>query len=96
LTTLFNLPILTQSIGDTYSAARGMSGYTVDNEGNIDFPVIGKLHVQGKTREEVANLIKEELTSHNLVKEPVVTVEFMNLTFSVLGEVKNPGRVSIN
>jgi len=93
LTTLFNLPILTQSI---YSAARGMSGYTVDNEGNIDFPVIGKLHVQGKTREEVANLIKEELTSHNLVKEPVVTVEFMNLTFSVLGEVKNPGRVSIN
>lgn len=97
LTTLFNLPILSQSIGDgTYSAARGMSGYTVDNSGDIDFPVIGKLHVQGKTREEVAAMIKNELTTRNLVKEPVVTVEFMNLTFSVLGEVKNPGRVSIN
>lgn len=96
LTTLFNLPILSQSIGESYSAARGMSGYTVDNEGNIDFPVIGKLYVQGKTREEVSNLIKNELISRNLVKEPVVTVEFMNLTFSVLGEVNKPGRVSIN
>lgn len=97
LTALFNLPIVASSIGNmggSYSS--GMAGYTVDNDGNIDFPVVGKLYVQGKTREQVAALIKEELTSRNLVKDPVITVEFMNLTFSVLGEVNNPGRVSIN
>lgn len=39
---------------------------------------------------------KEELVSKNLVKDPVVTVEFMNLTVSVLGEVANPGRFNID
>ena len=48
------------------------------------------------TREEIALCIKEELISKNLVKDPVVTVEFMNLTVSVLGEVANPGRFNID
>lgn len=48
------------------------------------------------TREEIAAHIKSELISQNLIKDPVVTVEFMNLTVSVLGEVANPGRYSID
>ena len=64
--------------------------------GNIDFPVLGHIHVAGMTREEIALCIKEELISKNLVKDPVVTVEFMNLTVSVLGEVANPGRFNID
>ena len=47
------------------------------------------------TRAEIASYIKEELVSKNLVKDPVVTVEFMNLTVSVLGEVATPGRFNI-
>ena len=73
----------------------GMSGYTVDSKGNIDFPVLGAIHIEGMTREEVAAHIKKELQSHDLVKEPVVTVEFMNLTVSVMGEVNKPGRYNI-
>ena len=46
-------------------------------------------------REEVAAYIKEQLTSSNLAKDAVVTVEFMNLSVSVMGEVSRPGRYNI-
>lgn len=98
LTNLFNLPVVSQQIGQESSSgtSRGLSGYTVDSEGNIDFPVLGALHVQGMTREEVAVYIKKKLQLHDLVKDPVVTVEFMNLSVNVLGEVNRPGRYSID
>lgn len=110
LTYLFNLPAVNRTIG-TYSrttgggsssydvgggSSNGMAGYTVDKNGNIDFPVIGEINVGGMSRKEIAVYIKNELISRNLVKDPVVTVEFLNLTVTVLGEVGSPGRVSID
>lgn len=98
LSNLFNLPIVSQQIGQENSSntSRGISGYTVDSKGDIDFPVLGALHVQGMTREEMAAYIKKELQSHDLVKDPVVTVEFMNFSINVMGEVNNPGRYNID
>jgi len=100
LTNMFNLPYVTRRLGDESgelgSSAQGMSGYTVDSYGNIDFPILGPVNISGLTREEVASKIRGELVSRNLVKDPVVTVEFMNLTFSVLGEVTAPGRYGIS
>lgn len=98
LTNLFNLPIVSQQIGMEGSSGsnRGVSGYTVDSKGNIDFPVLGEIHIAGMTREEVATYIKKELQSHDLIKDPVVTVEYMNLSVAVMGEVNNPGRFSID
>lgn len=99
LTNLFNLPVVSQQIGQESSASgssRGISGYTVDSEGNIDFPVLGKIHIEGMTREEVAFCVKKELQSHDLLKDPVVTVEFLNLSIEVMGEVNNPGRYNID
>ena len=98
LTNLFNLPIVSQQVGQDSSLGtnRGLSGYTVDSKGDIDFPVLGKLHVQDMTREEVAVYIKKELQSHDLIKDPVVTVEFMNLSVNVMGEVNRPGRYNID
>lgn len=91
LSNLFNFPVETQNQGGNSSSF----GYTVDSKGNIDFPVIGMIHIEGMTREEVAAHIKKELQSRDLIKEPVVTVDFMNLTISVLGEVNSPGRYNI-
>lgn len=103
LTDLFNLPIVSKQLGQalrTGSSGSGtsqsVSGYTVDANGDIDFPVIGKIHVAGMKREEIARFIKEKLIAENLVKDPIVTVEFMNLCISVLGEVNSPGRFSID
>ncbi len=99
ITALFNLPYTTRSLGGQTSMmanSQGVSGYTVDEDGNIDFPILGKVKVAGMTRTETAAHIKEALISQNLVKDPVVTVEFMNLTYQVLGEVKAPGRYSID
>lgn len=99
LSNLFNLPYVTRQLGaidNRSSYSQGLSGYTVDTEGNIDFPVLGKVHVAGLTRSEIAAKIKGELEGQNLVKDPVVTVEFLNLTVSVLGEVQRPGRFSID
>ncbi len=70
--------------------------YTVDKDGNIDFPILGKINLRGKTRFEVAEYITRELTSRNLVKEPVVTVEFENTGIYIGGEVNNPGKYNIN
>ena len=98
LVELFNLPYVARQIGTVGSSgsSQGISGYTVDADGNIDFPVLGKIHIAGKSRTEVAAFIKNELITKNLVNDPVVTVEFMNLTVSVMGEVNSPGRYSID
>jgi len=63
----------------------GISKYTVTANGDIDFPVLGMLHVEGMTRGELSGFIKGELMGQNLVKDPVVTVEFLNVGFSVMG-----------
>lgn len=99
LTNLFNLPVVSQQIGQESSGSgsgRGVSGYTVDSDGNIDFPVLGYLCVEGMTREQIASFIKRELVLHDLIKDPVVTVEFLNLCINVIGEVNNPGRYNID
>lgn len=102
LTDLFNLPYVSRQLGQSLrnglstGTNNGVSGYTVDAEGDIDFPVLGKVHVAGMIREEIAEHIKNELVTKNLVKDPVVTVEFMNLCVSVMGEVNNPGRFAID
>ena len=100
LTNLFNLPYISQRLGGVSQSvssnySQAVSGYTLDEAGDIDFPVIGRIHVAGLTRPELAAYIKEELVSRNLVKDPVVTVEFMNLTIAVMGEVNRPGRYAI-
>lgn len=91
LTDLFNLPYVTRQLGQSSLRGsvgynQGVSGYTVDDQGNIDFPVLGKIHVAGMKRVEIASYIKDELVSKNLVKDPVVTVEFMNLSFPSWGK----------
>jgi UDP-N-acetylmuramyl pentapeptide phosphotransferase/UDP-N-acetylglucosamine-1-phosphate transferase/protein involved in polysaccharide export with SLBB domain len=99
LAELFNLSVVTRQLGTAAGRTgvpQGISGYTVDSLGCIDFPVLGKIRVQGLNREQIASHIKQALVGADLVKEPVITVEFMNLSISVLGEVKTPGRYDID
>ncbi|MBR3730791.1 MAG: polysaccharide biosynthesis/export family protein [Bacteroidales bacterium] len=99
LTSLFNLPytarILGQSTDYINNVNQGTSAYIIKADGTIDFPVLGAVQAAGLTRDELSSYIKEELINRNLVNDPVVTVEFVNLQFSVMGEVRVPGSYKI-
>jgi len=71
-----------------------VSGYLVDQSGNIEYPQLGLLHVEGLTREQVAALIKSKLSGTQLTN-PVVVVRFLNYRITVLGEVKSPGTFTL-
>ncbi len=71
-------------------------GYRVDVEGNIDFPILGKLHVEGLKVSEVTELIKKCLIEGDYMKEPLVSIEFLNFKYTVLGAVGNNGTFSVD
>lgn len=100
LTSLFNLSVANRTIGadpnSTSSSVGQVAAYAIDAKGNIDFPVLGTIHIAGMTREQVRAYIKEQLVTNNLVKDAIVTVEYVNLQISVLGEVNAPGKYPIN
>ena len=98
LATMFNLPLVSYMAGSEIASGTGqqrLQGYVVDNNGCIDFPVLGTLQVSGLTRWELSEMIKKRLINENLLTDAVVTVEFMNFKVSVLGEVNNPGTYTI-
>ena len=95
----FNLPVANvQNLGSRQvTAAVGggsLQGYWVDPEGNIDFPVLGKLHVEGMTTTALRDTMTQLISRS--VKDPIVNINFMNFFVTVLGEVKNPGRHAVN
>lgn len=91
----FNMPLITYQIGSESSGQQHVLGYLVDTNGDIDFPILGKLHVAGLSRLELRDLIKEKLISGDYIKDPVVTVQFLNYKVSVMGEVARPGSFTI-
>lgn len=98
LVAMFNLPVVSYMAGSEIVANGGqqrLMGYVVDNDGQIDFPVLGTINVAGLTRWELSELIKKRLLDDGLLTDAVVTVEFMNFKVSVIGEVNNPGTFTI-
>jgi polysaccharide export outer membrane protein len=94
----FNMPLTTYQLGTSggsYGVQRVL-GYLVDAEGNIDFPILGKIKVEGQTRLQLTNLIKNRLIKEELIKDPIVTIQFMNFKVSVIGEVARPGSFTIS
>lgn len=70
-------------------------GYLVDVNGEIDFPILGKIHVEGLTRSQLTDLIKERLIEGEYIKDPTVMIDFLNFKFSILGEVNGVGTYEI-
>ena len=95
LNNALNMPVTNQIIGynevQSTNQSRATSGYTIDSDGNIDFPLIGAVKAAGFTRSELASHLKNVLQEKSVAKDAVVTVEFLNVGFSVLGEVEEPG-----
>lgn len=68
--------------------------YLVDPDGNIDFPILGKIHVEGMTRNQLVSYLTDEIGKD--VKDPIVYVSFRNYKITVLGEVRSPGTYTID
>lgn len=98
LSSQFNLTLSTYMTGtemSSSSSTRRITGYVVDNDGFIDFPALGHLRAAGLNRWELQDKISSELAEKGLLKDAIVTVEFMNFKISVLGEVSSPGSYTV-
>lgn len=89
---LFNLRYIQGNSGSNNTQL----GYTVDDNGYINLPVLGKLKVQDMTRQQIVDHITQQLQEKELIKDPIVTIEYQNLGITVLGEVNKPGRIPID
>lgn len=102
LSSIYNLISVQNRIGGQSSNTAALtnstiSSYTVDAEGNVELPVLGKLHVAGLNRNQIEEAVKTRLTTaEEGIKDATVTVDFANLHIAVLGEVKTQGIINID
>jgi len=89
----FNLSSPEESSGFLNVESMQLNGYMLDREGAIDFPILGRLVLQGLSITEAKEMINEKLKQH--LKDPVVNIRLLNFTVSVTGEVQNPGTFTI-
>jgi len=91
---IYNLitPSVSDNISNNLTSQPVLQNYLVDYDGNIDFPVLGKLHVQGKTRKELLLLLQEKLASAFNNELPIITIRITNYSVDVVGEVVRPGK----
>ena len=81
----------------SYSSATNQSLQirTVDENGMLDMPVIGKIDCKGKTRSELAQLIADKIVEGGYINDPSVNVQFADMKISVVGEVARPGQYDV-
>ena len=79
-----------------YSSAQSVVPYLVDSDGFIELPGLGRMKVEGMRRVDLVNKITDMLRDGGLIKDPVVSVSFMNYKVTVLGEVRNPGTYTMD
>lgn len=93
---MFNLPATNLSTrGSLQATSQAMlQSYIVNEDGDINFPILGKIHVAGLTTKELTDLLVKRISEH--VKDPTVRVEIVNFAINVLGEVNRPGRLEVN
>ncbi|WP_150452496.1 polysaccharide biosynthesis/export family protein [Arenibacter lacus] len=68
--------------------------YLIDQDGNINFPVLGKVKIAGLSPEEVRVLLSERLADY--LKDPIINIRLVNFKVTVLGEVARPGTYPVN
>ncbi|EGF52469.1 polysaccharide biosynthesis/export family protein [Bacteroides fluxus] len=94
----FNLTVSTpvSNTGNkSLTSQPALQQYLVDNQGNIDFPVLGTIHLGGLTKGEAEQLVKDKLAPQ-FHRAPIVTVRMVNYKISVIGEVASPGTFTIS
>jgi len=86
--------VLGSTIGVTTSGNAEWNGYMVDEKGEINFPVIGKISLGGLTKDAAERLLEDKISQY--ISNPTVNIRIMNYRISVLGEVNRPGTYTID
>ena len=74
-----------------------MQGYLVDNNGYINFPIVGKIHVAGLTKTECEDLVKSKIQPYlSRTENPLVAVRMSSYRVTVTGEVNRPGVIPVS
>lgn len=92
----FNMPVLNNTTMTTSGYTQGnpeRSGYLIDEDGNVNLPIIGKVPVSGLKRSEAISLLESKYQAY--LNKPVVNIQILNFKITVLGEVANPGTFKI-
>ena len=92
--TPYNFTLGDNPYGGAYTQA--VVPYLVDSDGCIEMPGLGRIKVEGMRRVDLVLTITDMLKSRGLIKDPVVSVSFMNYKVTVLGEVRNPGTYTMD
>ncbi|MDY3069747.1 MAG: polysaccharide biosynthesis/export family protein [Parabacteroides sp.] len=93
----FNPPVYSYSAAEgeqAIVASQSMYTYLVDKNGDIEFPVLGKIHVAGLTRQELAADLQNKISKY-VKDKPLVKVELLNFKVTMMGEFNKPGSYSI-
>lgn len=80
--------------GNESANSNKIDGYLVDKDGNINFPVLGKVHLSGLTKDAATDTI-QNILNEKYIKNPTVNIRFLNFKITLIGEVKMPGTVTI-
>ena len=92
-----NVSVTSSTYGSSSTSGGGPQNYLVNNDGTINFPVLGRIKVTGLTKEECENMILEKIRPYMAAsEEPIVTVRQANYTITVLGEVGSPGSIQVS
>jgi len=83
------------NVSNNPSTTPDVKGYLVDDNGEIEFPILGTLQVSDFTFEQVQNLIKSRLIDEKLINKPTVKVELLNLKINMMGEVNSVGVLDV-
>jgi len=81
------------SVRSNQEGVRTGSPYLVDLSGDIEFPVLGKIHLGGLTMEQARDTFKQRLSRH--LANPIVNLRWLNFKFTVLGEVNHPATYTL-
>ena len=95
----FNVSSATVRVGANGQISTQPSGgdnvYRVNSDGDINFPILGQLHLAGKSLSEASDYIRELIITGNYIKDPIVSIEFQNFHYTVLGAVGSNGSYSV-
>ncbi|GAB5563269.1 MAG: polysaccharide biosynthesis/export family protein [Winogradskyella sp.] len=91
----FNLPVVANDLSGGLQAQGNFQQqtYLIDYNGDIEFPVLGKVRISGLTRPEATDMLVKRIAEY--AKDPIVNIRLVNFTITIIGEVNNPGTFTI-